>query len=578
MTWVIASREAALGAAGDTGVYWSAPQSTFPVATTEFFKTWPRDTGGSEVSVRDQRPSFAYYAPLGRLYSVGLWTENMIFTEARQFVTQFIRPPTMQGFALAAGAGPGPTGNFIPAISLWDETHRRRSPIVSSGVTLALANQSRVWSNLPIACGNSFVSHVELWISADGQSFRLVARVTLGQTTYTEAVATLSLGEAFESFSGFPTCTMNAIWNYRQVMAGDVVHPDRIYVSLLAQPEKYGGFFLRTLDGKPVTALFSLRDTLIVCTATSSFRVTGFTEDDITIDYLEPGVGAISHWMVDRFHDYAIVASAQGPYLFTGSSVHPLGQDFRQTWRDNYRNNQTAWETKGYAANDPEEEQLTINVNSIITNADGEPFSDGQPGTFSLDYSTVLPETGGGFSDPDLVIDAEARQVNTAAALSSQDGRRSWFFHGCEDGFVRRANVASNVDDDGDAYGKAALIRTGHDYYGEPSGDENDGRKLLTLASHVISEAIGYTLNVYAGDDLAWKAVPPDYTEAIPLGAEQDQNLDDKVPKTVDFTEPMISGRGFTFELRQANAILRWAGFGGTLEPGETNRSVIVTP
>lgn len=560
-------------------VYWCNPQDVLPAPSANFFKVWPRPTvgaTGNDAFTLDRRPSKAIYPPNGRVYYVGGHTQNMMFSEARQFLPQHILPPTL-AWSMAASAGPGVTGTAIPHIAFWDQTHRRRSPLSAAGTAVVLTDQSRTWTLPVTGFPSEFVSHIELWVSMDGLTPRLVARVDRGVATYTEAVPTLSLGEAFaDTFTHFPVCTINEVWNFRQVLAGDVQHPDRIYLSLLGEPEKWGGFFLRTLDGFPVTGMVAVRDVLIVASAQSTMRITGFTEDDITIEYLEPGIGCISHHLIGRFHDYAIIPNVQRPYLCTGSSMHPLGTAFAETWRAAYRQNRVAWETRGWTMNDPEEEVILINVNSLITADDGEKFSDGQKGRWVLDYATVVPETGGGFGQPDLTIDVEARDVQCAGVLYGSDAQRGAVYLGGDDGFVRRYNANANVNDDSDTYGKKLVIRTGHDYLGEDGGDEWDGHKLLALWSHILSEAAGYTLNVYAGDDEAFRSNPPQHTEVVPAGATTDPYTGSPlVPKTLHYSEPMVAGRGFTSEWVQSNGILKWAGYGGTVEPGQANRGIV---
>ena len=99
-------------------------------------------------------------------------------------------------------------------------------------------------------------THLELWISAAGGLPQMVTRVRMGTTTFVESTASEDLGESFMgAFERFPRCTMNAIWNDRQLMAGDPDNPDRVYMSELFFPERYTGLNFRTKDGAPVTGM-----------------------------------------------------------------------------------------------------------------------------------------------------------------------------------------------------------------------------------------------------------------------------------------------------------------------------------
>jgi len=125
-------------------------------------------------------------------------------------------------------------------------------------------------------------------------------------------------------------------------MAGDDRYPDRLYLSLPNQPERYGNFYLRTRKGEKIVALCVVRDNLVVFGARSSYVVTGYTPDDIQMNILEPDIGCISNAGIVLVHGWAFIPTHLGFYVCTGSSLHWISQDFHHTWLNEYKANQEA--------------------------------------------------------------------------------------------------------------------------------------------------------------------------------------------------------------------------------------------
>lgn len=544
------------------------------------------------VNATDSRTSFATYNgdAKSRCYMVGGWTDNLVLTEHYTLTKQGIPAPinpivnaagTGMIVGCVASTGPGVTGNCIVYFRWWDDLNARRSPLSDGSPTFALANQARSWSNLPTEPNDDTVTHIEGWVSMDGGFPRFAWRRDLGTTTVVENVATALLADAeTESLTRFPRGRFNVMWNDRQVIAGDDRHPDRLYLSPTSDPENYGGFYLRTRKGEQIVGLISMRKQLIVLSATSSYIVEGYTEDDITMDILEPEIGTISHFAIAQADGWAILPAHRGIYLLTGSTFHPISHEFNLTWRWQYKQHRTAYENS-WAVNDIETNsyKLFVGTNDMLSL----PFGDNVHSYWVLDYTKLLPNAGGDFQQPALSIDARLRKDECAAILKVPGGRGGSLFTGSSDGIIREENVVEDTDDDGDFLLKEMLWRTGHVFPNGPGGSEEDGALHVQGWAFVRSEDSEYSIAIYNGDE---SAIEMDDLEAksltIPAGAAVDADGDAMVAKCVDLFEIKRHGRGLAWEFGISNcatAILadgsdsvRFSGFGWTASTGKNDR------
>lgn len=521
------------------------------------------------------KPSFATFNSdaKSRLYTVGGFTDNLVFTENFNLMRQGIVPPP-NPIVNAAGSGnnvglqasgTGITGTCIGYIRWWDNNNQRRSPLSGPSPTLTLTNQGLAWSNLPTNPRDPSVTHIELWRAMDGNSPRLAVRRDLGTTAVTENIATGSLGQAeTEDFSRFPRCRYNVMWHDRQVMAGDDRHPDRLYFSVLTEPEQYAQFYIRTRKGEPIVGLISMRDQLIVLCPTSSYVVEGYTEDDIKMDILEPEIGGISHHGIVQVHGWAIVPTHLGIYLCTGTAFHFISKEFQHTWVSEYQENQDAYEAS-WAVNDVETGvyKLYVGTHSLTS---GQTY-------WTLDYSDLVAEVGGSFAQPALSLDVRARVDESAAILKVPGGRRGALFTGSQDGFIREENIQS-ADDDGLDF--TVIIETSHYYPEGAGGGEGEGVSYTEAWAHAVSEQDPYTINSYGGGDYANQYLVASATESVDAGEEL-LVADTLAPKTYHVWFPDHDGRGITRKYTWTSPDeIEWNGDGVAWKTGSDDRRVVV--
>jgi hypothetical protein len=394
--------------------------------------------------------SVAFYD--GRTYIVGGYSANIVIDEAYTAWRQGILPPT-EGPSVSGGSG----GTGVAYWTFYDELSGERSSL-SAGVSVSAESGTRTWTNFPTrppddvyipegtvradvsegafytedprtrhfylrpgdvvdiagisgrrrvtevsgpryfvaepytytieSSGLSFeaypltrATHIETWIEESGDFPRLVARVLLGTTELVESSTLATRGEAFQdSFQRFPYCTVNTIYHDRQIMAGNPDAPDTVYVSELFHPERYTGLNFRTRNGENVISLLSTRDYCLVLTDKSSYILQGYTDSDFTFTVADPNIGAITHVGNMVIHGYPYIWTQEGPYMYSGA-WHPISPENRQWFIDN------GPDEFDRAAHDPL-------WNCWITG-----------GKFVLDYTTVIPQAGGGFAPARLAID-----------------------------------------------------------------------------------------------------------------------------------------------------------------------------
>ncbi len=396
----------------------------------------------SGVNPTATKPSIAIYNGEGvsRAYLVGAATSNMMFTEDFAWLEQGILPFTNE-LVNAAGSGDkigvqasgtGITGDVIVYLSKWDDVHGRRSSLSAASPTISLANQGLLIDNLPTSDPDPSVTHIEVWHSVDGASPALALRRQLGVTSITENVSTVLLGEVFgTSFERFPRCRYNAIYHDRQVLAGDDRHPDRLYLSELLFPERYGGLFLRTRKGEPIVAIAEVRDVLLVFGPRSTYIVQGYTEDDLEMQVLEPQIGCVNHFGIANVHGLLVIPSHIGFYVSTGESFYFISKDFQQTWRDEYALHEVEYQSDSWGVNDPERNVYKFWVKTLPTFV-SRVLSTTRTGTrygyWVLDYTPLLTEVGGSFEQPNLSFDMRSRQDSAGAVLTIPGSSRGHLY------------------------------------------------------------------------------------------------------------------------------------------------------
>jgi hypothetical protein len=409
-------------------------------------------------------------------------------------------------------------------------------------ITTAAAIGNGATTQTIIARRSCGVTHVELLVSMDGGTPRVATTVAVGQTAVTENVATLALGlAATESFSKFPLCRYNAIYNQRQWMAGDYRHPDRVYYSLINDPENMESY-MPTRNGARVTALWKVRDALYVGTDRGIQVIQGLTSEDFQITVAKPDLVVLNHHAIGKQDDCAIVPTTRGIYLHA-TAFTPISGLFAPTWQHAVSGVNRSYWNDAWCAVDPVDGVYKLIAPNLAPDT-VEYLLGLDVDVSAYTFYWVLDLAFGGI--PQLLFDARNR-TDTCAFRITHPIHGDVLVTGSQDGKIRfEVPYGDDADDNGDLLGKALLIITRHNFEGNEGGDlENDGRTWHRLWVFVESELDDWTVKLFAGDE------PCLFAETANFEAEVSASADiDLVPQALHhWALDKVQGRGVTLKI-----------------------------
>lgn len=566
----------------------------------------------SGLAMLATRMSWATYR--SRAYGVGGGSDNVVIDEhfrcMRQGILPMVEVPT-----LTAAAGPGPSGDCVVAVAGYDQLADEWSPLSGLSNEVTLNNQSRTTGNIQ-ATWESRVSHVGIWVSMDGSSFRLATKRQVGVTSVTENVATLRLGDAFfAEFERMPFGRYNAIYHERQFVAGDYLAPDTLYASALFFPERWESLSFQTRNGEPIIGLLPCRDILLVGTPFTIYRLRGYKEDDMSMEPIDFDMGMVNHFSGQVARGDGVFVNNKGWWRYNGA-FHNIIQDNEQAWIDFYASNREQVEA-GFGLYDPSDYTYTFYVTGEIDTLtlpekwSLPPTSEGVGTASSYDLVTTmlgtlgivagmrpaLPEVSGSFTQPDYSLDTYGRKISAGAAYSYPGARRQDVLLGSCDGKLREKDSTDDDDDSDTGYSngiaKRAWIRTPAYNFGDPGGDIAEGKELFRAWTYMHSRnGKAWTLYVKPGDEEAWQMFLPDNSNVYWRDACNPDNFDDEYeyetvlgaalqltpePKTLwQHAVSRCSARLYTFEIGMTTSLgMRFRGLGGLWRPGRASRPPI---
>jgi len=366
---------------------------------------------GVPVSVKgvSRRPVFAIDRRLthSRLYEFGSWTQNILLDEHARTIPMSPPAPTITP-TVAAAAGPGVTNTSVCYLQWYDSLTGRQSP-KSAGVEVVLSNQSRAWTSLPTTGAPPGMDSLRGIVSADGLLARVAWQRQIGATSVTEAVETLSLGDVVEDFSRMPLSTMGVMYLDSLYTAGNREFPERVFKSVLAQPERHEAVFVQT-DGEPVVSLLASNNSLLFGSYERIYRLTGVTEFDLKRTVEKPDIGFLSPYAHAHAHGKTIIPTNWGIYLYNGPWT-PLLQDRESEWRRHYDLYRADFEqAQGFY--DPVENVFTFGpVPHLNFLANGEWVE------WVLNCRALFTETADGTGGPGWGMDVRSRKIVSKAVL-----------------------------------------------------------------------------------------------------------------------------------------------------------------
>lgn len=460
-------------------------------------------------------------------------------------------------------------------------------------------------------------THCELWLSVAGGLPQLVMKVPIGTTSVVESTAPGDLGESFSgAFERFPRCSMNAIWNDRQVMSGDPDNPDTVYMSELFLPERWSGLSFRTRSGDPVTGILPLRDYCLIFSRDKTYMLQGYTENDFTFTMIEQSLGSIGHRCNKVVHGSAYVWTEKGPYMYNGS-WHPLSPENLFTVPSA---TDAIW---GRAEVNPDDNTYTVicpglriydrymdhsswlNDTIVFLPSYGE--------ILTFDYTTVQPETGGTYSPARLSVDSQ--QIVDTGETSEFSPNMYWNYLSNKWGIGKLYTLSFSVDYQDtentsfEVYYHLPVVGTlsprepthasldppsfevllGHYYFEDPDGGIMEGKTFKRLWVDARSYNVAEPGIIYAfpGDDDAleiWRGllfpsgiptgVSFSLTLPVHLGADTSETVRSGYGVVHNLKFDPLTGRGISLRFVAANLGLggSFRGFGGAFIEGPATR------
>lgn len=580
MPWLVGTVKDA-GSLGVTGTLRHVTPTTSTRDPSEFFEMPLPET----VSIMDERWSTGDYG--GQKYLVGGGTENVVITKDWKVWIQGIRPPTSVP-DVALVAGPGITSDNICYLAFYDINTDEWSDLSVGTPTLSAANQQLEWTLTDVEIINPRVTHIGLFRSTDGSLPRLVMIRQVGVTVVTEATALGDLGFAVtDSWDRFERCRYNEVWHDRQVMSGDDQHPTAIYLSLVGFPERQSSLSLSTKSGQKVVGLVVVRDTLVVLCQRASEIISGYTEDDLSIEIAQSQIGCVSHHGVVVIHGMAWIPTHLGYYLCDGAGWFFGMKDVSNRWIREYKTFPNNYE-RMWAVHDPVRQALKAYV--------GDHVDVGASTYWIASYPDTLSILGGTYGQPKWSYDSSERGYSAAGVLGVPGSSRVDLFTGTDaiTSIVYRENDATDLTDDDDVELRTADWYTGAMTFGEEGGHGAKGKLFTDLTVWINANNCAFRVRAYGGGDTA-VVFDPQFNKEEPASFKQtitcvpdDINPNDSFLTTTTyeprarhhFTPAQLVGEALTVRITVVSPTpeVRFSGLGiGWRDGHETRNSLSVT-
>jgi hypothetical protein len=249
--------------------------------------------------------------------------------------------------------------------------------------------------------------------------------------------------------------------------------------------------------------------------------------------------------------------------MYDGSFHDLMFNDLRDYWKSTYKANATTFQNSCFAAPDRDTRSYVIqtpkpaNVSAVVN---------------SFKWVGNWEPTIVG-NDPWWSFDMRARSDSIMGLLLAQDNSTFQdFYTGSCDGIIRKENVDTDADDDGDTFRKAWRVLGKHFFMGDQGGDDSHGFRYTDLDVFLQNETVPVTVSLWAGDDTASEAYAAQWSQVIPAGQVTRPRA--RVPRTslhIDTTR--VSGKGASVDFTATAPVgLKLRGYALYFEQGEQDR------
>lgn len=515
-----------------------------------------------------------------RHYIQGQFTRGLVFTEFGGLHPIGLTAPPA-AVAVATAGGTMTAGNYIAYFELRHKVGSvvvHRSNLGVGSATFALSGTQQVAYTIPATFADARGTHVGLMLSRDGAIPAEQAEVAVGTVSHTSNnnilgyIPPVDPDGNLKQARGVPPYTRYVTKYHRRAWyGGDPNNPSRWWYSELDEFESVGVLnYIDYLEGETVVGGGPAGDTLVGFGQSVHYAIQGWDEADFRIHRAGPAIGCISHFSIVSIDDILWFASEFGVYAYIpGAGARPLmAQDFLSEWRAEYAANEAVYEACEGA------DDRVSHVYKLRLAFPTNPRSRYWIGS----YQHFNPSVGDMEGLPDWTFDRRDRLDSAMGTLRSEGSKRSEFYTGSCDGHIRRENVESNDDDDGDTYGKPLILETPHYMPGEQAGDDNAGWQFTDLTLFLQSELKSFVVEGRAGDDTAYLATTAAWNPGTVAAGQKVVGNKTAVPKTSYHFGGIagLSGKGVIFKVTIAKArSVRYRGLALWWTDGHQNRPMI---
>lgn len=529
-------------------------------------------TSGLSLDIKDKsvdtarKPVFLTYK--NNVYCLGQFAPNLVVVpEAFAYIMGIAGPSTAPTLTTSGTGITGTAIGYITFVRKHPTSGRELHESSPSPATapLTLTNQGRQWTVLPTTTDLG-ITHLRGYVSMDGAEPRVAWEREIGTTSVIENTATLSLGKVLKFERDPPPYGAFGDIYHDRLWLVDPADATRLWFSEQFEPESFTPLnFINLLDGERITAVHKHGDILLVWSRTTTYALTGWSVDDFVFRKINPSVGCVSPYSVVDIHNKTWFASEEGVCSFDGSISNLMKDVSTVAWKEEMKTYPLGFQN----CQALDDREFHVYKLQIATNLDGAD----PPYYWVGHYEKFEGELDGEYSQPDWVYDRRNRTDTCHGKIRDVSSARDSVYTGSSDGFVRKENVSTNFNDDGDTFNKKLKIQFKHYLMDDPGGDITEGKTFHRLWSYVESEGNTWTLKAFGGDEHAGGVLgvtpTPLWSDTVAASASAG-----KLPKTVHAHVPeKISGRGITIVIEAStpdNMVVR--GFGGTYGPGPATR------
>jgi hypothetical protein len=179
---------------------------------------------------------------------------------------------------------------------------------------------------------DSSVTHVNLYRdSVLGKDLQFVARVPRGVSSYVDSARDSDLGYGIPLDNGKPAnFRLLRSWNDQMFAVGGYGKRNRISVSKVFYPDVWPPQYEIDTgvigEGEDIVQLWVINGTLYVFCREKTFRISGFSAEDYSLDLVSSYLGCAAPRSLQPYKNGVVLLTTQGVKFFNGSSYEDISQ------------------------------------------------------------------------------------------------------------------------------------------------------------------------------------------------------------------------------------------------------------